>query len=259
MVETSGSSTVSTKLGRIAKLAREAPDMVISTLAHNIDIEWLKEAYRRTRKDGARGVDGQSAQEYAADLEGNLRALLERAFNRSANPSDQAQVVSLDQDAIIQPQAVISPPTHAHRVFLQAAKTGRGFAGVKKFRPRARQLVLQTAGIGGNTAEVLKKVQRHALAGQQRTRRSSDRSKRRAGRDLGSVIHSALPLQGGVEDFKDLAGDGQSRHDQPLLAVECALRPNRVGKRNPRRQVALSQVFGQRVKNQVAEFLGRKI
>src|SRR6185437_13237371 len=33
----------------------------------------------RTRKDGARGVDGQSAQEYQANLEDNLRSLLERA------------------------------------------------------------------------------------------------------------------------------------------------------------------------------------
>jgi len=53
--------------------------MVLKTLAHHIDEEWLREAYRRTRKDGAQGVDGQSANEYAIHLEENLRALLERA------------------------------------------------------------------------------------------------------------------------------------------------------------------------------------
>jgi RNA-directed DNA polymerase len=79
MTETSGSITISTKLGRIAKLAKEAPGMGFTTLAHHIDIDWLKEAYRRTRKDGATGVDGQTAEEYAANLEGNLRDLLERA------------------------------------------------------------------------------------------------------------------------------------------------------------------------------------
>ncbi len=52
--------------------------MVLTTLAHHIDIEWLREAYRRTRKDGAVGVDGQTADEYAANLEDNLRSLLER-------------------------------------------------------------------------------------------------------------------------------------------------------------------------------------
>jgi group II intron reverse transcriptase/maturase len=79
MAETSGSSTISTRLERIAKLAKGAPDMVLSTLAHHIDIDWLREAYRRTRKDGVPGVDGQSAQEYATHLEENLRSLLERA------------------------------------------------------------------------------------------------------------------------------------------------------------------------------------
>src|SRR5262249_48636996 len=37
------------------------------------------EAHRRTRKDGAVGVDGQSAEQYAARLEDNLRSLCERA------------------------------------------------------------------------------------------------------------------------------------------------------------------------------------
>jgi group II intron reverse transcriptase/maturase len=79
MKETPGSPNISTKLGQIAKLAREAPDMAFTTLAHHIDVEWLREAYRRTRKDGAVGVDGQTADEYAAHLEDNLRSLLERA------------------------------------------------------------------------------------------------------------------------------------------------------------------------------------
>ncbi len=79
MAESQSSVDVSTKLERVAKLAREAPDMAFRSLAHLIDIDWLREAYRRTRKDGARGVDGQSAQEYEVDLEDNLRSLLERA------------------------------------------------------------------------------------------------------------------------------------------------------------------------------------
>jgi len=55
------------------------PGVALKTLAHHIDVDWLREAYRRTRKDGARGVDGQSAQQYAEHLEDNLRTLLERA------------------------------------------------------------------------------------------------------------------------------------------------------------------------------------
>lgn len=73
------SQTVSTKLQRIAELARKLPDRPLTTLAHHIDLEWLREAHRRTRKDGAPGTDGQTAEQYEANLEGNLRALLERA------------------------------------------------------------------------------------------------------------------------------------------------------------------------------------
>jgi RNA-directed DNA polymerase len=83
MAETQGSTTVSTKLERIAKLAREMPQAALTTLAHHIDIDWLHEAYRRTRKNGATGVDRQTAEEYAGNLEVNLRSLLERAKSGS--------------------------------------------------------------------------------------------------------------------------------------------------------------------------------
>jgi group II intron reverse transcriptase/maturase len=79
MEEAPPSQTVSTRLERIATRAREAPGTALRTLAHNIDVDWLKEAYRRTRKDGASGVDGMTAETYARDLEANLRSLYERA------------------------------------------------------------------------------------------------------------------------------------------------------------------------------------
>jgi RNA-directed DNA polymerase len=79
MAETSSSKTVSTKLERIAKLAKQMPGVPLSTLAHHIDIDWLHEAYRRTRKGCAAGVDGQTAAEYQANLGENLKSLLDRA------------------------------------------------------------------------------------------------------------------------------------------------------------------------------------
>ncbi len=70
---------ISTKLERIAKLARQMPGTALRSLAHHIDLDWLREAHRRVRKDGATGVDGQTADEYAKDLESNLQSLLDRA------------------------------------------------------------------------------------------------------------------------------------------------------------------------------------
>ena len=69
---------VSTKQARIAELARQMLGQALRTLAHHMDLNWLREAYGRTRKDGATGVDGGTASAYSEDLEGNLSALLTR-------------------------------------------------------------------------------------------------------------------------------------------------------------------------------------
>jgi RNA-directed DNA polymerase len=73
------STIVSTKQERIAALAKQSPQMAFTSLAYLMDIDWLKEAYQRTRKDGAVGVDGVTAEDYERDLEGNLQRLLDRA------------------------------------------------------------------------------------------------------------------------------------------------------------------------------------
>lgn len=70
--------TVSTRLQRIAQLAREDRKRVFTSLAHHIDLDLLREAYRLTRKDGAPGVDGQTAAAYEENLEENLQSLLDR-------------------------------------------------------------------------------------------------------------------------------------------------------------------------------------
>jgi RNA-directed DNA polymerase len=83
MKETSGSPPIYTKQRQIAKLAQRAPEMAFTTIAHHIDVEWLKEAYARTRKDGTPGVDGQRSWEYEQNLKGNLERLLEEAKSGS--------------------------------------------------------------------------------------------------------------------------------------------------------------------------------
>jgi len=70
---------VSTKQQRIAELAKQSPQMGFTSLNHHLDLIWLVEAYNRTRKDGATGVDGQTAQDYGLSLLDNLKTLLDRA------------------------------------------------------------------------------------------------------------------------------------------------------------------------------------
>jgi RNA-directed DNA polymerase len=52
--------------------------MVFTTLAHLMDVDFLREAYQRPRKDSAPGIDGVTAATYAEQLEENLRDLHER-------------------------------------------------------------------------------------------------------------------------------------------------------------------------------------
>ena len=78
MTESPSSSVISTRLEQIARRAKEIWGAPLMTLAHHIDVSWLRDAYRRTRKDGAAGVDGQNAEQYAEQLESNLELLLDR-------------------------------------------------------------------------------------------------------------------------------------------------------------------------------------
>ena len=59
-------------------MARTHRDRAFASLHHVLDLDWMLEAYRTTRKDGAAGVDGVTAAEYAETLEANLLDLLDR-------------------------------------------------------------------------------------------------------------------------------------------------------------------------------------
>jgi group II intron reverse transcriptase/maturase len=54
-----------------------------TTLAHHVDEELLHEAFRLTRKDGAPGVDGQTASQYEENLDQKLRSLADQ-FHKGA-------------------------------------------------------------------------------------------------------------------------------------------------------------------------------
>jgi RNA-directed DNA polymerase len=111
MAGTSSPTTVSTKLQRIATLASEDPKRVLTTLAHHIDVDFLKEAFRRTRKDGAVGVDGQMAHFYAEHLDANLESLLHRfkSGTYDAPPVRRVYIPKDDGKVVYLPAAGNSP------------------------------------------------------------------------------------------------------------------------------------------------------
>lgn len=70
------SERVLTKQKRIAELAKQNLKQGLTSLNQFIDIEWMQEAWRLTRKDGACGIDEMSAHEFEMELGTNLEILL---------------------------------------------------------------------------------------------------------------------------------------------------------------------------------------
>ena len=79
MTGTGNPKDISTRVDKIASIARKYHDRALSPLAHHMDITWLREAHKRTRRDGATGIDGRNMAQYEEHLEENLLALLDRA------------------------------------------------------------------------------------------------------------------------------------------------------------------------------------
>src|SRR5271165_2249144 len=75
-------SVMAGSLCQVAMVVRDQPQAergtALCSLHHVIDLDWMREAYRLTRKDGAPGIDGVTAEDYEANLEVNLLDLLER-------------------------------------------------------------------------------------------------------------------------------------------------------------------------------------
>lgn len=108
---------VYTKLQRIAELAKEKRDAPLTTLAHHIDIEWLREAFRRTRKDGATGVDRKTAKQYGRRLKSNLESLLDRAKSGTYRAPPVRRVHIPKGDGTLRPLGI---PTFEDKVLQRA-------------------------------------------------------------------------------------------------------------------------------------------
>jgi RNA-directed DNA polymerase len=69
---------MSTKLDRLAELAREDPKRQFFSIAHLITPETMEAAFRSLRKAASAGVDGVTYEEYEANAERNIRQLHQR-------------------------------------------------------------------------------------------------------------------------------------------------------------------------------------
>ena len=103
--------------------------MVLRTLAHHIDVEWMGEAYQRTRKDGAVGVDGVTAEQYEERLEENLSELLDR-FKSGRYRAPPVRWVNIPKEGGRDKTRPIGIPTLEDKVVTACGADGVG-AGVR--------------------------------------------------------------------------------------------------------------------------------
>jgi len=78
MARTLSQTNILTKLNRVVEQSQARPDLCWTTLAHLIDIDFLKEAYRLCSGSSASGIDGETKASYGANLDDNLESLLNR-------------------------------------------------------------------------------------------------------------------------------------------------------------------------------------
>ena len=154
---------VSTKRQRIAELARQSPTMGFTSLAYFIDIDWLSEAYRLTRKDGAVGVDGQSGEDYAANLESNLKSLLETGqVAMMPNPESHSKGNTMTTANTYLAVFLGSKTSKSMKAWMalpeaeRKAKEQEGMAGWKEWAKKHQSVIVGMGGPLGNTKKVSK-------------------------------------------------------------------------------------------------------
>ena len=141
---------VSTKLQRIAMLAKMAPKAALTSLAHHIDVAFLEEAFRRTRKEGAPGIDGSTAVTFAAKLQENLQSLLGRFKSGSYRAPAVRRVLIPKGNGKTRP---IGIPTFEDKVLSAGGDDGAGGrvrAGLHGLQFRLPAGALRALGAGGD-------------------------------------------------------------------------------------------------------------
>lgn len=87
-----GGQRKSTKLSSLTALAQGNPQMRFTSLAHLLTVDFLKGCFRELKKNKASGVDGVTVREYGADLEDNLKDLVERLRAKRYRPQPVRRV-----------------------------------------------------------------------------------------------------------------------------------------------------------------------
>ena len=132
------------------------------------------------------------------------------ACQYSGDTARDRDMVVLDEDGVVEPEAVIEAAAAAHRIFLQGAQARRGLAGAAYARAGAGDRPHIGRGRGGDAGEVAEEIECGALCAKQRPRIAFHRHQHRLRSHGVAVALGRRERHGRVEGAKRRRGERQA-------------------------------------------------
>ena len=107
----SGESLVLSRFERITNRAEQHPEEVFNNLFTLLDVELLRMAFGRLKRNKAPGFDGRTVKDYEANLESNLQDLEQRLDRGSYRPLPSLRRDIPKGDGKTRPLALLSANT----------------------------------------------------------------------------------------------------------------------------------------------------
>src|SRR5262249_29453782 len=173
-------------------------------------------------------------------------AALERR-ERRADAARDAEVVLLDEHAVVEAGTMVAASTAAHGVLLEGTEAGGGLAGVEDGGGGAVRQLDEASRERGDAAEPGEQIERDTLAAEDRAGRPLHHCE--DGGDIGdrgSFVDFRLDLDRRVERAKDRGGDRYAAHHAGLLEQQLGMAARVFGHEREGRGVAGAEVLGQR-------------
>jgi len=165
---------------------------------------------------------------------------------RPAGVSEQSPVVVLPEHGVGERGAILDAAPHAYRVALERPQAGRGLAGVRDARARARDGVHRAASHGRDPGQVLQEVQGDALAGEHGLPRGGGDGEHVTAPSPGPLCRARIQARPRLQLPQHGGDDGEAGDDELAAGDEAARRRgSRGGAQQARGGVAAGGVFGE--------------
>jgi hypothetical protein len=183
--------------------------------------------------------------------------MLQRLLGRHAHAAGDPLMVVLDQNAVVEPLAMVRAAAATDRVLLQRAETGRGFAGIENGDAIGRRID-EFGRQRRDAAQPLQKVERGAFGFEQRPGAAPHKRNNFPTLHPGPVAPTHLEHARRIQLPEGFGSDVDAGDDQIGLRENGPARALLGADRGGARNVAAAAILGQCLAHEVAIHLRRK-